>query len=101
LKIARYLEDDLDLYRILMNSKSAEQFLVNLKNLFVIHMKNDTDIPESIRKSPEFTIRAQFLAVGILNLYQVWFRGEIKLSLSELSITVGKLITSSYALLRE
>lgn len=43
LKISRYLEDDLEVYRILINSNGSEQFLIKLKKLFVQHMETDTE----------------------------------------------------------
>ena len=41
LKISRYLEDDLEVYRILINSNGSEQFLIKLKKLFVQYMETD------------------------------------------------------------
>lgn len=94
LKISRWLEEDLDFYRILINSNDSELFLVKLKNIFVNYMDNDSDIPEHIKKTPEFRIRTNFFAGGIINLFQVWFRGEIDNSLNELSLEVSKIIVS-------
>ena len=58
-------------------------------------MKTDTDIPETMKNSPEFLIRAHFFAAGLVNLYQVWFRGEMVLSLNEVSLELSKIIASS------
>ena len=95
LKVARYLEDDLEFYRILINAKGSEEFLVRLKTIFVAHMATDTDIPESYKRTPDFILRSHFFAGGIINLYQVWFRGESDLSFNEISLAVSKIITSS------
>lgn len=95
LKVARYLEEDLEFYLILINSKGSEQFIVKLKSIFVTHMLTDTDIPDSLKKTPEFIIRANFFAGGIVNVYQAWFRGEMDYSFNEISLVVSKLISSS------
>ncbi len=95
LKISRYLEEDLEFYRILINSNGSEQFLIKLKNSFVQHMKTDTDIPEEVKESPAFLIRAHFFAGGLVNLYQVWFRGEMDIPLDEISSELCKIIVSS------
>jgi AcrR family transcriptional regulator len=95
LKISKYLEEDVDFYRILINSNGSEQFLRKLKNNFVQHMKIDTDIPEEIKQSPAFLIRAHFFAGGLVNLYQVWFRGELDISLNEISLELSKIIASN------
>lgn len=101
LKISRWLEEDLDFYGILINSSGSEQFLVKLKDIFVNHMETDSDIPEHIKKTPEFLIRIHFFAGGIINLFQVWFRGEMDNSLNEISLEVSKIIASNSGLFRE
>ncbi len=97
LKISRYLEEDLEFYRILINSNGAEQFLIKLKNIFVRHMEMDTNIPEQIKNSPAFRIRIHFFAGGLVNLYQVWFRGNLDVSLNEISLEMSRMIASSSA----
>lgn len=98
LKISRWLEEDLEFYRILINARGAEQFLVKLKNIFVKYLENDSDTPEHIKKSPEFFVRINFFAGGIVNLYQVWFRGEMDCSLNEISLGISKIINSNSVL---
>lgn len=95
LKISRYLEEDLDFYRILINSTGAEQFLVKLKDSFVQHMKTDTDIPDDVKRSPAFLVRTHFFAGGLVNLYQVWFRGDLEISLNEIAIEISRIIAGS------
>lgn len=48
LKTAGWLEADLEFYRILINSRGAEQFLVKLKSTFVRHLVTTSDTPERI-----------------------------------------------------
>ena len=93
LKIARCLEEDLEFYRILINSSGAEQFLIKLKRIFVTYMENDSDIPAQKKKSDEFYVRINFFAGGIINLYQIWFRGETDLSLNDISLEISKFIS--------
>lgn len=98
LKATSWLEADLEFYRILINSRGAEQFLVKLKSTFVRYLVTAGDTPEKIRKSPEFITRIHFFAGGIINLYQVWFRGEMDCSLEEISLEMSRLITSNSTL---
>jgi AcrR family transcriptional regulator len=95
LKISGYLEEDLEFYRILINSSGSEQFLRKLKQSFVRHMQTDTDIPETLKHSQAFLIRAHFFAGGMVNLYQIWFRGEMDLSLNEVAVELSKIMASS------
>jgi hypothetical protein len=101
LKISRYLEEDLEFYRILINSRGSEQFLVKLKNNFVKYLENESDTPEHIKKSTEFIIRTNFFAGGIINLYQVWFRGEMEISLNEIALQNSKLTNSNSTIFHE
>lgn len=101
LKTSRWVEDDLEFYRILINSHGAEQFLEKLKHIFVNYLEKDSDAPDHIKRSSEFFIRINFFAGGIINLYQVWFRGEMDCSLNEISLEISKLITSNSTLFCE
>jgi AcrR family transcriptional regulator len=101
LKISGWLEDDLEFYRILINSRGAEQFLVKLKDIFVKFFESDNNIPKNIRKSPGFFVRIHFFAGGIINLYQLWFRGEIDSTLDELALEISKIVTSNSVLVYE
>lgn len=94
LEISRWLERDLEFYRILINASGSEQFLVKLKDIFVKYLETNSDIPEHIKKTPEFFIRGHFFAGGIVNLFQVWFRGEMDCSLNEISLGVSRIIAS-------
>lgn len=93
-KVSEWFEEDLEFYRILINSKGSEQFLVKLKNIFVRQIEIDSDIPENLKKTPSFFIHAHFIAGGIINLYQVWLRGEIDNSLEEISHAISKTLTN-------
>jgi AcrR family transcriptional regulator len=98
LKISRWLEGDLEFYKLLINSRGADQFLVKLKDIFINFFETDSDIPKNIKKSPGFFVRIHFFAGGIVNLYQLWFKGEIDSTLDELAIEISKIITSSVVL---
>ena len=98
LKVSKYIEEDSEFYRILINSHGSEQFLVKLKDIFVQHMETDTDIPDDVKRSPDFMIRVHFFAGGLVNLYQVWFRGEMDIPLNEISPEISKLMTSHPAI---
>jgi hypothetical protein len=61
-------------------------------------METDTDIPDDVKRSPDFMIRVHFFAGGLVNLYQVWFRGEMDIPLNEISLEISKLMTSHTAI---
>ncbi|KNZ41608.1 TetR/AcrR family transcriptional regulator [Acetobacterium bakii] len=92
-KIADWLEEDLEYYRILMNASKSEAFLVKLKEIFIRQMETDSDIPEHIKKTPEFSIHLHFMSGGIINLYQVWLRGDLKCSLQDISLEIKHILS--------
>ncbi|NUM48954.1 MAG: TetR/AcrR family transcriptional regulator C-terminal domain-containing protein [Anaerolineales bacterium] len=93
--ISNYLEEDLEFYRILINASGSEPFLLKLKRLFVQYMETDSDIPIEFKRSPAFIVRSNFFAGGLVNLYQVWFRGEMDCSLNEVSLEISKIIMNN------
>lgn len=93
-KISNYLEEDVEFYRILINSNGAEQFLLKLKKIFVRHMESDSDIPEEIKHTSTFLVRTHFFAGGLVNLYQVWFMKEMDVSLRDIAFEISKIFTS-------
>lgn len=93
LRINRYLEEDLEFYRIMITSKASESFLEKLKFIFVQYMSSDPDIPQSVRNSVSFEMRLHFFAGGIINMYKQWFSGNLNGSLHDISIETGKIIT--------
>lgn len=95
LKINRYLEEDLELYRILISAKGSDSFIEKMKKLFINYMKADTDIPERVRSSVAFEMRIHFFVGGIMNMYKQWFLGNLHGSLNDISIEVGRIIAES------
>ncbi|GFZ33872.1 TetR family transcriptional regulator [Clostridium zeae] len=93
LKTAKWLEEDLEFYRILINANGSEKFLVKLREIFVKKIEIDSDIPDHIKKMPEFFIHAHFFAGGIINLFLVWIRGELSSSIEEICAEVSKILT--------
>ena len=91
LKISRYLEEDENFYRILIQSNGASTFLEKLKAVFVEYMKSDVSIPEDIRNSKKFELRIFYFSGGIVNMYQQWFAGKLNCSLNDISLEIGQL----------
>lgn len=92
LKISKWLEEEVSMYRVLINAKGSDDFFRKLRNIFIDQMETDSDIPMFIKGTPQFYIYAHFLAGGIINLYQIWLRGEIDESLQEISLVVSNIL---------
>lgn len=95
LRVNRYLEEDLELYRTLMTQNSSSSIFQKMSQVFIHYMQNDSDVPDSIKNSVFFEIRIQFFANGILGLYKSWFLGTMQGELNDISMEVAKIIKES------
>lgn len=95
LKISRFLEADVSLYKQLINTDSSDAFISKLKKIFTDYMKNDPDIPEYIREKKSFSIRVSYFTGGIVNAYKQWLIGELDCSLNDISMEIALMITET------
>ena len=92
LKIGRYLEEDTDFYRTLIQAEGSEEFMEKLKRIFVEYMINSSDIPDDLRHSKMSQIRARYFAGGIVNLYKQWLCGALDCELDDIALEVACLL---------
>lgn len=92
LKLSRYLEEDTDFYRTLIQAEGSEEFMEKLKRTFVEYMINSSDIPDDLRSSKMAQIRAHYFAGGIVNLYKQWLCGALDCELDDIALEVACLL---------
>jgi len=95
-KISRFLEEDLEFYRILINSQSSIIFLNKLKRLFVNKIRSDEKKMSAIKNKDQFIICVDLFASGFVGLYQDWFNYKIKMSLDELAVNFSEIIRNGF-----
>ncbi len=95
-KISRFLEEDLEFYRILINSQSSIIFLNKLKRLFVNKIRSDEKKMSAIKNKDQFIICVDLFASGFVGLYQDWFNHKIKMSLDELAVNFSEIIKNGF-----
>lgn len=93
LEVSRFLENNQELYKVLLKVNDAETFLKKLKKLFADYMLSNTDIPEYLKDSKMVSLRISYFAGGIINLYQDWFAGNLNCSLNDIALEVSKLLS--------
>lgn len=85
-KINHYLQEDIEYFKMLINSSSSERFINRLKKLFVSYMEKDANIAESLKGTKEFDATTYFIAGGVAELYKRWFHDELSIqSLDEMA----------------
>lgn len=94
--IARFLEKDLEYYRLLMNSQRSAAFLNKLKTLFIDKILNDEKKMAAIRNKNQFLICVNLYASGFAGLYQDWFNHKIKMSLDDLTLNFSEIIKNGF-----
>lgn len=97
--IAKYLEEDKDFYKKLINAGSSEQFLVKLRKILIKYLFTNSDIPKEIKEGKEFEIRVNFFAGGMINLYQTWFKEELKCELNDITNEIAKQVKAMLLLI--
>ncbi|MDO4679892.1 MAG: TetR/AcrR family transcriptional regulator [Aerococcus sp.] len=89
LKISRFLEKDEDIYKVLIRSDNAGNFLEKLKQIFADHVLSDTDIPADLKNAKTVSIRINYFAGGIVNVYKQWFTGQLDCRLNDMALEIS------------
>lgn len=96
MKISRFLENDLEFYRLLINSERSIAFLNKLKTLFIDKILSDEKKMSAIKNKEQFIICVNLYASGFVGIYQDWFNHKIKMSLDELTFNFSEIIKKGF-----
>lgn len=97
LEIARFLEQDLEFYRLLIKAQGSITFLNKLKVLFMDKIMSDEKTLATIKNKDHFLICVNFFASGFVGLYQDWFNHKTKkMSLNDLTLAVNQIIKTGF-----
>ncbi len=91
LQVSMFLSENEEYYKTFVNYPESDQFLDHLIDLFINYIKEDKTIPEAIRKSKAFLLRAYYFASGLSNLYVGYLKGKIDCSLFDIPAEVGQI----------
>jgi len=94
--VARFLEKDLEFYRVLINSQPSAAFLNKLKNIFIDKILTDEKMLAHIKNKNQFMICVYLFASGFAGLYQDWFNHKIKMSLDDLTYNFSEIIKNGF-----
>jgi AcrR family transcriptional regulator len=94
--ISRFLEQDLEFYRLLINSQRSVAFLNRLKTLFMDKIFSDEKKMSAIKNKDQFRIAVDVFASGFVGLYQDWFNDKIKMSLDDLAFNLSEITKNGF-----
>ncbi len=83
-KVNRLLENEVKLYKKLINNPDSEKFISKLRELFIEYLFYQSDIPDEIKNDKKFVLRINFFAGGMINLYQLWLKEELDYTLDQI-----------------
>jgi AcrR family transcriptional regulator len=95
-KIQRFLENDLEFYRLLIDSQRTTVFLNKLKERFVKRILSDEKKMSVIKNKEQFVVCVRLFASGFVSLYHDWFNHRINTSLNDLTLIFSEIIRNEF-----
>ena len=89
------LEQNKELYRLLSRTNHAPQQMAAIRQDFVQYVLASPELPEALRRSPEFRIRVEFFMGGVFDTYQRWIDGMLDCPIELVSQQIAAVIRSS------
>lgn len=94
-KIAKIGEDYRGLYHLFPQNNFIIQQTNRLQSALLKKAMNAQDIPEKLRGSKSYEIRATFFIGGIFHTYQQWIQGNLDCSSQEIITEISEMIKTS------
>lgn len=94
-KIAKIGEDYRGLYSLIPQNNFIHQQSNRLQSALMEKALNAPEIPEAIRRSKKYEIRATFFIGGIFHTYQQWIQGNLECSSQEIITEISEMMKSS------
>lgn len=99
LEVSKFLDENLEAYRTLLENTDATEFINRLTDLFIQYMVNGRSLPPEIKNTKKFIIRAYYLAGGISSVYQNWIKGKLDCSIYDIPLELGELFSENNILI--
>ena len=93
--IVKLVEENNELYRLLMTSAMAAKQLDELKYILIERTLETLEVPEMFKDKFEFEFSVRFFMGGVVDVYTQWLYGVIDCSLEELTDQLANMIQKS------
>lgn len=90
--VTEYYKKDIEMFKVLIQVEEFVLFKLGMVSLYVKCMLRDESIPAAVRQSPRFIAAARYIASGIEGTYISWFRGDVPISLDEMTTMLAEAI---------
>ena len=96
IKIAHFFKEDIEFYRMLINTEGAHTFITKLKDVLIEKILRYKGRLITIQKHEEFTLCVHLFVGGVASLYEDWFTGKIECSLEELTSSISRIMIQGF-----
>ena len=93
--IVKLVEENNELYRLLMTSAMGAKQLDKLKYILIDRTIETLEVPEGLIEKSELEFAIRFFMGGITDVYTQWLNGEIECTLEELNNQLASIIQRS------
>ena len=93
--IVKLVEENNELYRLLMTSAMATKQFEELKYILIDRTLETLEVPEGFKDKFEFEFSVRFFMGGVVDVYTQWLYGVIDCSLDELTEQLTHMIQRS------
>lgn len=94
--LARLLEQDIEFYRMLVQIKAVESFLVTIKEMLIEKILSCEELHRVTTPNVDFKLRVNFFMSGWFSIYQDWFNGKLDCSLQALSESINQMMVQAF-----
>lgn len=96
LKVAHFFNQDIEFYRMVINTQGAPNFITKLKAVLIEKILSYKETLQPNDECAELILRVHFFVGGLASIYQDWFTGKIECSLEELTTSVSRTMIQGF-----
>ena len=95
-EVVNYINNDLEYYKLLFLSKSADRFLIRIKNFMTDQiLSNEVIALYHASSTGEASIYISFFTAAVASVFIDWLKGNIDVTIDELTDTLSRIITNA------
>lgn len=95
-EVVNYINNDLEYYKLLFLSKSADRFLIRIKNFMTDQiLSNEVIALYHASSTGEASIYISFFTAAVASVFIDWLKGNIDITIDELTDTLSRIITNA------
>lgn len=99
LKIAAHLEENKEIYRVLLSAGQQEAYTLKVKNMLIERIMKNIDTV-GIRDKQGFFVFMEVLMTGFIHLFQLYLKGQTPLSPGDIARETNRIFCAGVSIYR-